>query len=362
MGRKKKVVAKPTVGKLTVAEILQGLHKDFGDDIFVSGESIINRKRMVIPLSPKLDIGLGGGIPEGYIAIATGPPKVGKTTTWLDFASTCQLPEYDHPKHGPRHIFFHNIEMRLKERDLKGVHHLNLDTTRFTCIESSPGNFLTAEKHANIMYRLIHEVPGSVFVADSFSALCTQGRLDKDIGEQGRDRTTTILSDLLTKAQPALLMNDSILCGVTHLVANTSGMGMGRSETGGVKLQYHSDIKIFATHSKPIMVGAKKDDPDSGTQIGQTIYWRVNWSALGPPGQKVEGQLRYGYGLDHEGEMIDIGVDLGIIAKGGSWYTFDDGTKVQGSNNARQHLIDNPDLYKIIYDNYRNMMGFTNES
>ena len=362
MAKKKKVEKSLTDVKLSVEEVLKGLHKDFGDDIFVSGANIIDRKRMVIPVSPKLDMGLGGGIPEGYIAIATGPPKVGKTSTWLDFAATAQRPEYNHPIYGPRHVFFHNIEMRLKKRDIRGIHHLNLDPSRFTSIESSRGNFLTAEKHANIMYRLIHEVPGSIFVADSFSSLCTQGKLDKEIGEMGRDRTTIILSELVTKAQPVLLMNDSILCGVTHLVANTSGMGINRSETGGVKLQYHSDIKIYATHYTHIIVGSKKDDLNSGTQVGQNIHWRINWSALGPPGQRVESKLRYGYGLDHEGEMIDIASDLGLIKKAGSWYTFDDDAKMQGTDNARQHLIDNPDLFKKLYDEYRTMMGYSNES
>jgi recombination protein RecA len=347
---------------LTVAEVLQGLHKDFGDDIFVSGNNIIDRKRMVIPVSPKLDMGLGGGIPEGYIAVATGPPKVGKTSTWLDFAATAQRPEYDHPIYGPRHVFFFNIEMRLKARDLRGIHHLDISPDRFTSIESSRGNFLTAEKHASIMYRLIHQVPGSIFIADSFSALCTQGKLDKEFGEATRDKQTTIISELVTKAQPVLLMNDSILLGVTHLVANTSGMGMGRSETAGIKIQYHSDIKLFATHSEPIKVGAKKDDPNSGTQIGQKIHWKVNWSALGPPGQKVESKLRYGYGLDHESEMVDIAGDLGLIKKAGSWYTLPDDTKVQGLDAAREYLINNPDEFYKLYSQYRDMMGYTDES
>lgn len=338
-------------------EILDGLGKEFGDEIFVSGEQVVNRNRKVISFSPKMDMMLGGGISEGEIVVCTGPPKVGKTTACLHFAGMAQRPEYN-SKWGPRHVFFHNIEMRLKERDLQGISHLQLGADRFTCIESKPGKFLTAEKHAQIFERLVHDVPGAVFVFDSFSSLCTQTRLDAELGTKFRDNYTSILSDMLTRTQPIIGINDSVVLGVTHIVSNTSGFGSTRSETAGVKIQYHSDVKLRATHREAWKVGAG----DDGVQVGQFVHWNCDWSGLGPPGTKCASLLRYGYGLDKESEMIDVASDLGLITKGGAWFTFPDGTKVQGREKARAHLIDNPDIYDDLNRQYREMMGFQDES
>ena len=358
MAKAKKNVEVEIVTQSDVAGILSGLKKKFGDSVFVSGNQVVSASKKIISFSPKLDVMLGGGIPEGVVGVVTGPPKVGKTTGFLHFAGMAQRPEYDTPT-GPRHVFFHNIEMRLKERDLRGIKHLNLSEDRFTCIQSTADNFLTAEKHAQIFFELVHSVPGAVFIFDSFSALCTQTRLDATMGAKFRDNYTTILSDMLTRSQPIIILNNSIVLGVTHEVANTGGFGSNKSETGGVKVQYHSDIKMRASHSTPWRVGGS--DTEDGVQIGQIVHWKCAWSALGAPGPKCDSLLRYGYGIDREGEMIEVGSDLGLINKAGSWFTFPDGSKIQGLEKARQVLVDDPSLYEAINMKYREMMGFKNE-
>jgi len=358
MAKKKKVEEVEEISVMNdVKGIIAGMKKKFGDNVFISGNQVVSRTKKIISFSPKIDVMLGGGIPEGVIGVCTGPPKVGKTTGFLHFAGMAQRPEYDTPR-GPRHVFFHNIEMRLKERDLRGIQHLILDEDRFTCIESTPDNFLTAEKHAQIFEELVHEVPGAVFIFDSFSSLCTQTRLDATTGSKFRDNYTNILSDMLTRNQPIIIMNNSIVLGVTHEVANT-GFGGGKSETGGTKVQYHSDIKMRASHASPLRVGGSESE--DGVQIGQTVHWKCYWSALGAPGTKCDSSLRYGYGIDKEAEMIEVASDLGIITKGGSWFTMPDGSKVQGIEKARQILVDSPSLYDSINAQFREMMGFANE-
>lgn len=359
MAKKKKKEAEPDTNA-TVEDILAGLSKEFGDNVFISGEQVVSRKRRVISFSPKMDGMLGGGVSEGEIVVCTGPPKVGKTTACLHFAGMAQQPEYD-SEYGPRHVFFHNIEMRLKERDLQGIRHLKLSKDRFTCIESTPGNLLTAEKHAQIFEKLVHSVPGAVFVFDSFSTLCTQTRLDAEMGSHFRDNAPTILSDMLTRTFPTIRLNNAIVLGVTHIVANTSGFGSNKSETAGVKVQYHSDVKLRATHRKAWRVGGSKDK-DDGVQVGQYVFWNCDWSGNGPPGTKCESLLRYGYGIDKEAEMIEVCSDLGLITKGGSWFTFPDGSKVQGLEKARAFLVDNPDKYVELNQQYREMMGYADES
>lgn len=105
----------------------EDVKKKFGDDIMRSATSVVDRESVVIPVSPALDLVLNGGIPEGSFVIFTGQPKCGKTTTSLDFAATAQKDEYQGDSKKPRHVYYLNIEGRLKKRDLEGIPHLNLD-------------------------------------------------------------------------------------------------------------------------------------------------------------------------------------------------------------------------------------------
>lgn len=350
---KKKTVTPKAPDKVDVEGYLKRLGKKFGDDIFVSGDNLIARPKKIISVSPKLDVMLGGGIPEGCIVVCTGPPKVGKTSMCLHFAGMAQQPQHN-GNNGPRHVFFHNIEMRLKERDLKGIAHL--DSSRLTVIESVPGNIVTAEKHIEIALETLHEMPGSILVFDSFSALLTQGRMDSDIGKRFRDDTPLLLADFLRRAAPIIPMNNCIVLGVTHQIANQGFGHSPWSEASGRKIQYHCDVKLKATHQTPWLVGTG----DDAAQIGQEVHWKCDWSAIGPPGNKCSSDFRYNYGIDKEVELINVGVDIDLIDRptGSSWYTFPDGTKCQGQEKARQYFIDNPDKYQETYVKFREMMGF----
>ena len=361
MAKKKNSAAKEaedeSIAVSTVEGALSRLQGKFGDNVFVSGDCIVNRNQIVIPVSPKIDVMINGGIPEGSLVVATGPPKVGKTSMCLHFAGMAQKPEFD-SKWGPRHVFFHNIEMRLKKRDLEGIDHLQLTKDRFTSIESGEGNILTAEKHAEIAIDLMNACPGSIFVFDSFSTMLTQGRMDSEIGKRFRDDTPLLLADFLRRIAPVIPINDIIVLGVTHMIAN-QGMGYAPwSEASGRKVQYHCDVKLKATHATPWIVGKKKDDENSGTQVGQKVNWRCDWSALGSPGTKCESDFRYGYGIDKECELIEVASDIDIIKNAGAWFTFPNGEKVQGKDKATTYLAERPELYDSIYREFRQAMGF----
>lgn len=278
------------------------------------------------------------------------------TTMCLHAASIAQRPE-NNSKFGPRHVFFHNIEMRLKERDLRGIHGLDLDN-QFTSIESKPKNIITAEKHVEIALQWFHEVPGCIVIFDSFSSLLTQGRLDNEIGKRFRDDAPSLLSDFLRRAAPVIVTNNCILMGVTHMISNQSPMSKSPwVESSGRKLQYACDVKLKATHFTPWKSGSG----DDAEQIGQDVHWKCDWSALGPPGTECQSKLRYGYGIDKEAELIDICSELAIIKKGGAWYTFPNEMKFQGLENARNYLVENPDVYLEIYNQYRELLGYKDE-
>lgn len=328
--------------------VLSVLEEEFGD-VFTQAEDFKDKKKIVIPFSPKNDMMLGGGIPEGSFVIFTGKPKCGKTSSALHFAGMAQQMQYanDLCPDG-RWVYFFNIEGRFKKRDLEGIKSLNHN--RFTVIESKPGNILTAEKYISIGEKLIHTKPGAIFVFDSFSQLCTEGEMNANIGDRYRADSPLLLARWTRRISNVIPINRCIVIGITHQIAN-QGMGMSQwSEASGNKVQYQADVKMRCLFDKAEMAG--------DTQVGQQINWVCDTSAIGPPGGKSVSILRYGYGLDKESEMLNICCDLGLITKGGAWYTFPDESKYQGLEKAAQALRENPGLYQELEKGYRELMGF----
>jgi len=328
----------------------------YGDNVLTSGQSVVDSPSSVLPVSPGLDIILGGGIPEGSFVIVTGPPKVGKTTLCLDFASTAQKIKHacDIGRKEGRHVYYSNIEGRIKKRDLEGIHGLDISPDKLTIIQSTPGNILTAEMHIGIVLDLLNKRPGDIFIIDSLSALCTEGEMKAEIGDRYRADAPQLLARFCRRIATIVPINKSIVFGITHIIAN-QGNGMSPwSEASGRKVQYQTDVKLKATHCKPWVVGEN--------QIGQDVFWVAEVNALNAPRNgKFISKLRYGYGLDKPSEIITLAVDLSMVKKGGSWYTFNvgetDETKCQGLDKAAEYLTKNTDLYDSLYKNIRIAMG-----
>ncbi len=328
------------------------INKDFKGALF-SGQSIIDAVKKVIPVSPGLDLILGGGIPEGNRVILTGSFKVGKTLTALDFAATAQKKEYACDIGSPegRHIYFFNVEGRLQKRDLEGINGLDYSPERFTVIGSQLGNILTGENYIDIAEQLINEKPGDIFIIDSYSAICTEGEMKANIGDRYRADAPLLLARFCRRLASVVPINNSIILGITHIIAN-QGPGMSQwSEASGRKVQYTCDVKLKAEYCKPWIVG--------DNQIGQDVYWKCEWNPLNAPRNgKFCSKIRYGYGIDKPAELVNLAVDLGLITKGGSWFTFEDGTKAQGLDKAANIIRDDEKLYSDLHLKIRNMMGF----
>lgn len=335
--------------------INETVKKDFGDNIILTGKSLIDKKVMTIPVSPALDLILNGGIPEGSFVILTGQPKCGKTTTSLDFCATAQKKEYDGDK-GPRKIYYINIEGRLKKRDLEGIP--GLDLARFYIIGSQTGKILHAEDYLQIAERIINEEPESVVVIDSYSALCTETEITTDMSKMQRADGAKLLSKFCRKVANVIPVNKNIVIGITHLMGNP---GMGHSEwkeKSGQSIAYQTDVKLRAKFHTPWKIGSKDDE----TQIGQEIEWNTQCSALGPPGGTIKSYIRYGQGIDKAMELATLGSDMGLISKAGAWYTMlfikDNKDKIQGLEKVRQYLVDHPEAYNELYSQIKSIMGF----
>jgi len=336
-----------------MTKLKEEVTKQFGDEIILSGNALVDKKVLTIPVSPSLDIVLGGGIPEGSFVVLTGQPKCGKTTSSLDFAATAQKLEYAHStfKNG-REVYYLNIEGRLKKRDLEGIP--GLDLSRFHIIGSQQGKILHAEEYLQIAEKIINESPGSVLIIDSYSALCTEAEITSEMDKMQRADGAKLLAKFCRKVANVIPVNKNIVIGITHLMGNPTGYGAEFKEKSGQAIAYQTDIKLRAKTFRPWTVGTE------GSQLGQEIEWQVICSALGPPGGNITSYIRYGQGIDRQTEVINLASDLGIIHKGGAWYTItslEDKPKFQGVEKVRNYLMENNEVYEKLYSQVKETMG-----
>lgn len=353
-------------------DIEDAIIKEYGN-ILLSGNSIKDARQIVIPVSPAINIGIGGGVPEGTWFVLTGKPKVGKTTTALHFAVKAQQLKYANPKLCPegRRVYYLNVEGRIKERDLEGFP--GLDMSRFKMIQSEPGNILNAEKYLSIAEKLITSVPGCVIIIDSYSALCTEAEMVGSMSDQQRADGAKLLAKFCRKMANIVPVNRCIIVGITHIMSDPSGLSKGDREKSGNAVAFQADIKIWGKWGEEWKLGEK--------QIGQKAHWDVKFSAIGPPGAKVISLLRYGIGIDEESELAQMIIDMGFAQASGAWYgltylidaesaefkdlppkekkkaIYDASKKCQGLEGLRRFLIDNPDEKKKIESQIYDMMG-----
>ncbi len=327
--------------------------KNFGKDILTSGHAIVDREKIVIPVSPKLDLILGGGIPESSFVIFTGHPKFGKTLTALDFAATCQKPEFggEFCPDG-RDVYYYNIEGRVEKRDLLGIPGLNLD--KFHIIESKPGKILHGEEYLQIEYALISSKPGSVHINDSFSALCTEAETTTEMNQMQRADGAKLLAKFCRKIANTIPVNNNIVIGVTHQMGNPTKYGKAFKEKSGQAIAYHATVKLHAISMKPWKNSSEE-------QIGQETEWQCITSSLGPPGKKTTSYLRYGIGIDKDQELASLATDMGLISKAGAWFTFnfvdiEDKPKFCGLEKTRQAIVDNPEWKKILEEKIKKLI------
>lgn len=307
------------------------LKKEFGD-VFINAEHIIAKKRTILPVSPKLDIALDGGFPSGCWGIISGVSKAGKSTLALTICAEAQKKE-----NGSRKCYYFDVEHRLEKKNLLGIPGLLLDEDKLCIIASTKDNILTAEKTLTIAEKLLKTESGIVVIIDSSSALCTTKEYDGDIAAEGRNSGPKLLAQFTRKLAQIIPIQDSIVIIIQHLIANTSGYGSPFLEDGGNKIVYQSDIKLRVQSFKKWEIGDKN--------IGQVLNCHVIYSALGQPGAKVESYLRYGSGIDHTWEYIELACDLGLINKTGAWFSLDfleTPEKLQGQQKIWQYLKDNP--------------------
>ena len=326
-------------------DALKDLKKKYGVDVVTAGEHLLECPKELIPFSPAFDIGIGGGIPKGSFIIFASLPKHGKTTSALSFCASAQ-------KMGMK-IRYHDIEHRLQPRDLSGIKDLNITTDNFDLIRSERGAILHGEDHLQIADNTLNNETDCVLVLDSVSQLCSKDEFTADIGDKKRAPGAVLLAQFTKKVSSVIPVNNNIVICISHMIANTGGGNVQLIESGGNKIKFNVDAHFRSKGVEYLNTGTNEP-------FGQKITWEILASPIGGPKKRISSFIRYGVGVDAVLELIDIGIQLSLIDKAGSWYSFGD-VKCQGQEKLYAEIVNNIEVKEKLHKQVYDMMGLKYE-
>ncbi len=270
-----------------------------------------------------LDMALGvGGIPRGRVIEIYGPESSGKTTLAMHVISEAQK------KGGLAAIIDaeHAFDKSYAEK-------LGIDTENL--LISQPDN---GEQALEIAEHLIRSGAIDVIVIDSVAALVPRSELEGEMGDSKMGLQARLMSQALRKLTGAI-NKTGCACIFINQLREKIGVMFGNPETttGGNALKFYASIRLDIRRIGQIKEGAEN-------VIGNRTKVKVVKNKVAPPFKVVEFDIMYGRGISKSGEIIDIGVELDIIKKSGSWFAYNDNKLGQGRDAVKEILEDNPEL------------------
>ena len=282
-----------------------------------------------------LDIALGvGGLPRGRVIEIFGPESSGKTTLALEVIAEV------HKQNGI--AAFVDAENAL---DVGYARNLGVKTDDL--LISQPD---TGEQALEISEVLIRSGGIDVLVVDSVAALVPRAELEGDMGDSHMGLQARLMSQALRKLTSAISKSKTIMI-FTNQIRMKIGVFFGNPETttGGNALKFYSSVRLDIRRT-----GAIKSGEDV---IGSRTRVKVVKNKLAPPFREAEFDIIYGEGISRAGEVVDMGVDKGIIEKSGTWYSYKGERVGQGRENAKKFLQGNPELIEKITQEIRSKFG-----
>ena len=278
-----------------------------------------------------LDVALGiGGIPRGRIIEVFGPESSGKTTLTLHMIAEAQ-------KLGGEAAFI-DAEHAL---DPVYAKHLGVDIDNL--IVSQPD---TGEQALEIAEALVRSGALDIIVVDSVAALVPKAEIDGDMGDSHIGLQARLMSQALRKLAGAINKTKTVIVFINQLREKV-GVMFGNQETtpGGRALKFYASVRLDIRKIENL----KQD----GEVVGNRARVKIVKNKVAPPFREAEFDIMYGKGISKEGNIVDLAVNLDIIEKSGSWFSYNETRIGQGRENVKKYLIENPEIMKEIEDKIR---------
>ncbi len=273
-----------------------------------------------------LDVALGiGGVPRGRVIEIFGPESSGKTTLALHVAAEAQAQE--------GMVAFIDAEHAL---DITYAKRLGVDVD--SLLVSQPD---TGEQALDIAEILVRSGAIDVLVIDSVAALVPRAEIEGDMGDQHVGLQARLMSQALRKLTATISKSSTCVIFINQIRMKIGVMfGNPETTTGGNALKFYASQRLDIRR-----IGALKD---ADQVIGNRTRVRVVKNKIAPPFKDAEFDIIYGHGISKEGDILDMGVSLGIVEKSGAWYSFGDERIGQGRENVKRFLAEHTDVRDAI--------------
>jgi recombination protein RecA len=305
--------------KLTIDKI----EKDFGKgSVMMMNEKADTLGEVISTGSIGLDVALGiGGLPKGRVVEIYGPESSGKTTVAIHVIAEAQKKGGMCAIIDAEHAF-----------DSSYAQKLGVDVDNLLISQPDYG-----EQGLEIADRLILSGALDVVVIDSVAALVPKGELEGEMGDSKMGLQARLMSQALRKLT-ATISKTNTICIFINQLREKIGIMFGNPETttGGNALKFYASVRLDIRRMAQIK--------DGDEAVGNRVKVKVVKNKVAPPFRSAEFDIVFGEGISKTGEIIDMGVELGIVQKSGSWFSYNSDKLGQGRDAVKQLLTDNPEL------------------
>ena len=303
------------------------IEKDFGKgSIMKLGDEHIEKVEVIPTGSISLNAALGvGGYPKGRIREIYGPESAGKTTLAIHAIAEAQKAGGIAAFIDAEHAFDRFYAAAL------GVDIDNL-------LISQPDN---GEQALEIADQLIRSAAVDIVVVDSVAALTPKKEIEGDMGDNVAGLQARLMSQALRKLTSTVSKTNTTCIFINQLREKIGVMfGNPETTTGGNALKFYASVRLDIRRVTAIK--------DGENVIGNQVRVKIVKNKVAPPFRKAEFEITFGEGISKVGEIVDLGVEYGIIQKSGSWFSYNDTRLAQGRDATKQVVKDNPELAEEI--------------
>ncbi|MDR1556167.1 MAG: recombinase RecA [Tannerellaceae bacterium] len=305
------------------------IEKTYGKgSIMKMGDETVEQIEVIPSGSIALNAALGvGGYPRGRVIEIFGPESSGKTTLAIHAIAEAQ-------KAGGVAAFIdaeHAFDRFYAEK-------LGVDINNLYISQPDSG-----EQALEIAEQLIRSSAVDIIVIDSVAALTPKAELEGEMGDSKMGLQARLMSQALRKLTGAINKTNTT-CIFINQLRDKIGVMFGNPETttGGNALKFYASVRVDIRR-----IGQLKD----GEEVkGNQVRVKVVKNKVAPPFRKAEFDIMFGEGISHSGEIVDLGAELNVIKKSGSWYSYNDAKLGQGRDAAKQCITDNPELAEELSD------------